>query len=286
MDEDTIYKIIPRHDSSTNWTLNNPILSFGEYGIEDDTHRIKRGDGITPWVELKYESLGIEQVVEQYMEETFVKKVEGKDLSSNDFSDEYKTKLEYLHNYDDTEIKEDVAVLNNRIDTLNIPQNTSDLNNNGDGVSPFATEAYVNTHGTTFKPYPEEFDTTHTTQDFLNSIYDLDLDAGMTYLGGVRLTDMPFNGNAEIEVYIYPGNVIYLILRSANISPYEWECNNHTYRGWEPIGKAYADTNFLSKTNTTAFTPTLDYHPATKKYVDDAIATALSNIPDAEEVQY
>ena len=28
-------------------------------------------------------------------------------------------------------------------------------------------------------------------------------------------------------------------------------------------------TEFLSKTNTTSYTPTSDYHPATKKYVDD-----------------
>lgn len=28
-------------------------------------------------------------------------------------------------------------------------------------------------------------------------------------------------------------------------------------------------TEFLSKTNTTSYTPTADYHPATKKYVDD-----------------
>lgn len=29
------------------------------------------------------------------------------------------------------------------------------------------------------------------------------------------------------------------------------------------------DTELAGKTNTTAFTPTADYHPATKKYVDD-----------------
>ena len=28
-------------------------------------------------------------------------------------------------------------------------------------------------------------------------------------------------------------------------------------------------SDYLSKTNTTAYTPTADYHPATKKYVDD-----------------
>lgn len=33
----------------------------------------------------------------------------------------------------------------------------------------------------------------------------------------------------------------------------------------------YAD-EVLSKTNTASYTPTANYHPATKKYVDDAIA--------------
>ncbi len=41
----------------------------------------------------------------------------------------------------------------------------------------------------------------------------------------------------------------------------------------------YAASNtVLTKTNTTAFTPTADYHPATKKYVDDAIAQAIANL--------
>lgn len=38
---------------------------------------------------------------------------------------------------------------------------------------------------------------------------------------------------------------------------------------------SYAETaDVLEKTNTTAFTPTADYHPATKKYVDDEITGA------------
>ena len=426
MDEDIKYKIILRHDSSTNWTINNPIMAYGEYAVEDDTHRIKRGDGVTEWVALPYETFGVDITMQDLLDENYVRKEEGKGLSEEDYTYEDMVKLHSLQNYDDTAIKQtihqyriivaattegyaktyaleqdgiivgslidipkdlvvssgevktvttenvpyegaqvgdkyiDLTLANadnghiyipvkdlvdvytgstsinvsnsneisliidtnnangleigenglklneatptvgqtqgtagamsaadkTKLDSLHQVTNTSELINDGDGVSAFATESYVATHGATFKPYPEGFDTTHTTQDFLTSIYDLSLDAGMCYLGGVRLTDMPFNGNAEIEVYIYPGNVIYLVLRSANISPYEWECNNHTYRGWEPIGKAYADTNFLNKTNTTAFTPTADYQPATKKYVDDAISTALSNIPDAEEVQY
>ena len=40
-----------------------------------------------------------------------VDKIEGKDLSTNDFTTELKTKLEGLENYDDTEIKEDISNL-------------------------------------------------------------------------------------------------------------------------------------------------------------------------------
>lgn len=32
----------------------------------------------------------------------------------------------------------------------------------------------------------------------------------------------------------------------------------------------------LTKTNIYSYTPTQNYHPATKKYVDDAIATAIA----------
>ena len=38
-------------------------------------------------------------------------------------------------------------------------------------------------------------------------------------------------------------------------------------------------TDVLTKTNTVSYTPTANYHPATKKYVDDASVTfkAFSN---------
>ena len=37
-----------------------------------------------------------------------------------------------------------------------------------------------------------------------------------------------------------------------------------------------ARSTFLSKTNTTSYTPTSNYNPATKKYVDDSIASAIT----------
>lgn len=60
MEENQLYTIILRHDTSTNWVINDPILALGEYGVEDDTHRVKRGDGQTKWSELYYETFGID----------------------------------------------------------------------------------------------------------------------------------------------------------------------------------------------------------------------------------
>ena len=57
--EEQFYTIILRHDTSTNWMINNPVLAFGEYGVEDDTHKVKRGDGVTDWEHLTYDTFGI-----------------------------------------------------------------------------------------------------------------------------------------------------------------------------------------------------------------------------------
>ena len=145
-----------------------------------------------------------------------------------------------------------------------------------------ATKKYVDDNAVSFKSFPNDFNTSGTTQQFLNSIKALNLPSGMVYLGQVSLSDMPsgVTVQAEVEAYIYPQNVVYCIMRSAETSPYQWECNSYEYRGWEPIdmtAKSYADTNFLKKDNTTAYTPTANYHPATKKYVDDVIANSVTD---------
>lgn len=51
-------KIQLRRDSSANWTSVNPILSQGEPGYENDTGKIKYGDGVTAWSSLPYASGG------------------------------------------------------------------------------------------------------------------------------------------------------------------------------------------------------------------------------------
>lgn len=64
---------------------------------------------------------------------------------------------------------------------------------------------------------------------------------GMSYLGEVTFSDLPFSGNAEIVVQIMNGTgtsnkVIHLILTSGNVAPYRWEYtywnNGSNVSGW------------------------------------------------------
>ena len=43
-----------RHDTASNWTIRNPVLAQGEYGLETDTYLIKVGDGVLDWAHLPY----------------------------------------------------------------------------------------------------------------------------------------------------------------------------------------------------------------------------------------
>lgn len=95
MDEEKVYyTIILRHDTSTNWMMNNPILALSEYGVEDDTHRVKRGDGQSNWSDLPYEHFGLEYLVtfegllgevndSQALKEAFNEKVDKSIFSDN-----------------------------------------------------------------------------------------------------------------------------------------------------------------------------------------------------------
>lgn len=67
------------------------------------------------------------------------------------------------------------------------------------------------------------------------------------------------------------GNYINLVISSiSKISDYRIN-NNDTWSN--PNDVTYLNLPmFLTKTNTIAFTPTADYHPAPKKYVDDVLA--------------
>lgn len=49
-----VYTIQLRHDESVDWDVQNPILKAGEPGFEQDTNKLKLGDGLTRWNELPY----------------------------------------------------------------------------------------------------------------------------------------------------------------------------------------------------------------------------------------
>ena len=57
-----------------------------------------------------------------------VDKVEGKGLSTNDFDNTYKEKLDGLSNYDDTEIKQDITELEGKVSTLEEDNTTNKTN--------------------------------------------------------------------------------------------------------------------------------------------------------------
>jgi len=46
-----------RRDTAANWTLNNPTLASGEFGLETDTYNFKIGNGTDDWITLPYGGL-------------------------------------------------------------------------------------------------------------------------------------------------------------------------------------------------------------------------------------
>lgn len=52
------YQLQFRTDLAANWTAANPTLAQGEPGFEEDTSKLKLGDGVTPWNSLPYYNAG------------------------------------------------------------------------------------------------------------------------------------------------------------------------------------------------------------------------------------
>ena len=50
------FEIYPRRGTAAEWTAANPVLRNEEVALEQDTRKIKIGDGKTAWNQLAYES--------------------------------------------------------------------------------------------------------------------------------------------------------------------------------------------------------------------------------------
>ena len=75
-------------------------------------------------------------------------------------------------------------------------------------------------------------------------------------------------GLSAYEIYVQNGGTL---------TELEWLASLKGEKG-DPGDPGEIDmSNYLSKDNTTEYTPTADYHPATKIYVDDSISAAITD---------
>ena len=131
-----------------------------------------------------------------------------------------------------------------------------------------------------FKPFPNTWTTNGTVNQLMADITaDTSATKGMAYLGEVTCSDLPFNGNAEMMIYIMDGSdglqgkVIQANLTSGNTSPYYWQMiywNNHS-NGW---------TSFIPTSN-------VDSSPvaaSTNVITSGGVYTALSSKADVSSL--
>ena len=123
----TYYKIQLRYDTLENWEDANPVLSVAEAAYVIDTGGIKVGNGFTPFTDLDYIPALDQSTISRLNNleaglDLKVDKVEGKGLSTEDFTTALKNKLEHI-NWSDIE------------DKPTIPTKTSDLTNDSGYIS-------------------------------------------------------------------------------------------------------------------------------------------------------
>ena len=125
---------------------NNEI----EINIENDNIDIDTELNKVVYKYVEYDDTEVRELIQENandisaLDNNKVDKIEGKGLSTNDYSNEDKAKLDSLQNYDDTEIKADISDLQDDISNLNtditdlstnkadkseLPTKTSDLSN-------------------------------------------------------------------------------------------------------------------------------------------------------------
>lgn len=143
------------------------------------------------------------KVEKTYVDEELQKKVDkidGKGLSSNDYTTDEKNKLASLNNYDDTEIKQDVIDLEKRVDYLEIPSNTlfgtDEENNNLEIIGIDETE----NESSIFADYEESYSKTES--DMLLSLKEdkTNLKA-LAYRSSLTKSDIGLGNVLNVESY-------------------------------------------------------------------------------------
>ena len=180
-----------------------------------------------------------------------VDKVTGKGLSKNDFTDDYKAKLDNLN----TNISETLAGKADKTEVLT-KTNTTVFTPTAD-YQP-ATKKYV-----------DDLASNKGGGDMLKSAYDANKDGVVNdsdKLGGQLPSYYAQASDLTNKVDKVSGKGL-----STNdfTDSYKTKLDNLDTNISETLAGKADKTEVLTKTNTTVFTPTADYQPATKKYVDD-----------------
>ena len=223
----------------------------------------------------------LDLVTKKYVDdaaEAKVDKVEGKQLSTNDYTTEEKEKLNSLENYTLPMASADalggVKIGNN----LAIDENGT-LSANIQSVITYINDPVIFVDGT--KP-----SFTDGWYVFTNTVTMNGVDVVSSTGGGwfSPSTLMYIQNSTSNYVYIYflrpdKGRSSSALATYMYYNGTKWMPTTHTQAY---SASALTTSSGLSKTNTTSYTPTGDYHPATKKYVDDAIAAI--EIPETSEI--
>lgn len=86
------------------------------------------------------------------------------------------------------------------------------------------------------------------------------------------ISTLSFQVVTELPTTDIQTNIIYLVPSTTSSGQNIYDEYIYINSTWEKIGSTSVDlSNYLSKDNTTAYTPTGDYNPATKQYVDSSV---------------
>ena len=116
----------------------------------------------------------------------------------------------------------------------------------------------------TFSTLPSTSILPSSEEDMVNKKYVDDLVSTISTLSFQVVTELP---TTDIQT-----NIIYLVPSTTSSEQNVYDEYIYINSTWEKIGSTAIDlSNYLAKDNTTAYTPTGDYNPATKQYVDSSV---------------
>ena len=82
----TIFKL--RRATEAEWNTKNPVLALGEPGFAYDVYGLKIGNGETPWLELEYIGITVDQLMELLSTVEVEDLADGMDYAKKEYVDQ------------------------------------------------------------------------------------------------------------------------------------------------------------------------------------------------------